>query len=88
MSTTIDNGADLGAGATRKQRRAAGIAEAASGGMKVLLLKLVMLGVVDAIAIYGLIVLASAGQWLVAGLVFVVTVVVIWFYFSFRKLPA
>lgn len=88
MSTTIDNGADLGAGATRKQRRAAGIAEAASGGMKVLLLKLVMLGVVDAIAIYGLIVLASAGQWLVAGLVFVVTVVVNWIYFSPRKLPA
>lgn len=90
MSTTIDDevAAETPQKPTKKQRRAANIADAASGGLKMLLVKLLMLGLVDAIAIYGVIILAGAGQWLVAAIVAVVAVVVNWIYFSRRKLPA
>lgn len=90
MSTTIDDevSAETPQQPTKKQRRAANIADAASGGLKMLLVKLLMLGLVDAIAIYGVIILASAEQWLVAAIVAVVAVIVNWIYFSRRKLPA
>jgi len=73
---------------TKRQRQAANIADAASGGMKMLLIKLLALGLVDAIALYALFILATAGQWLVAAIVAIVAVVVNWIYFSRRKLPA
>lgn len=90
MSTTIDDEVtpETRPKPTKRQRRAADIADAASGGVKMLLLKLLLLGIVDAIAVYGVVILASAGQWLVAAIVAVVTVIVNWIYFSRRKLPA
>ncbi|HET6672406.1 MAG TPA: ABC transporter permease subunit [Agromyces sp.] len=73
---------------TKRQRQAAGIADAASGGVKMILVKLLALGIVDAIALYALFVLATAGQWLVAAVVVAVAVAVNWIYFSRRRLPA
>ncbi len=90
MSTTIDEDvtAETPQKPTNKQRRAANIADAASGGLKMLLLKIVALGILDAIAVYAVFVLVMNSQWLVAGVVAVVTAVVNWIYFSRRKLPA
>jgi len=73
---------------TKQQRRAASIADQASGGIKMLLVKLVALGIVDALALYAVFVLALHEQWLVLGLVAAVTAIVNWIYFSHRKLPA
>ncbi|GAA1968039.1 ABC transporter permease subunit [Agromyces allii] len=97
MSTTIDDpatagepntGATGGTPPTRRQRQAAGIADAASVGVKVLLVKLLGLGIVDALAIFGIIILVGAEQWLVAAIVAIVAIAVNWIYFSRRKLPA
>jgi len=91
MTTTIDDDVTSETPPlkpTKRQRQAANIADAASGGMKMLLIKLLALGLVDAIALYALFILATAGQWLVAAIVAIVTVVVNWIYFSRRKLPA
>ncbi|WP_084003192.1 ABC transporter permease subunit [Agromyces aureus] len=97
MSTTTEGqatagdpttGAPGGTPPTRRQRQAAGIADAASVGVKVLLVKLLGLGIVDALAIFGIIILVGAGQWLVAAIVAIVAIAVNWIYFSRRKLPA
>jgi arabinogalactan oligomer / maltooligosaccharide transport system permease protein len=90
MTTTIDEDvtAETPQKPTNKQRRAASIADAASGGLKMLLLKIVMLGILDAIAVYAVFVLVMNSQWLVAGVVAVVAAAVNWIYFSRRKLPA
>jgi arabinogalactan oligomer / maltooligosaccharide transport system permease protein len=90
MSTTIDDGVTEQAPQkpTKKQRRASNIADAASGGMKMLLLKLVLLGMLDALAVFAVLVLFGAGQWLIAAIVAVVAALVNWIYFSRRKLPA
>ncbi|ANJ28625.1 maltose ABC transporter permease [Agromyces aureus] len=64
------------------------MADAASVGVKVLLVKLLGLGIVDALAIFGIIILVGAGQWLVAAIVAIVAIAVNWIYFSRRKLPA
>lgn len=73
---------------TKRQRQAANIADAASGGIKMLLVKLLLLGILDAIALYAVFVLVTGGQWLVAAIVALVAAVVNWIYFSRRKLPA
>lgn len=73
---------------TRRQRQAAAIADAASGSMRMLLIKIVLLGLVDAIALYALFVLVGAGQWVVAVIVAAVAALVNWIYFSRRRLPA
>ncbi|MET0976612.1 MAG: maltose ABC transporter permease MalF [Leifsonia sp.] len=89
MSTTTDDVAvETTPPPTRNQKRAARIAEAASMGVKTLLLKIVLLGIVDAIALYALFVLIGHEQWLVAAIVVIVTGLFNWIYFSPRKLPA
>ena len=90
MSTTIDEDvtAETPQKPTPKQRRAANIADAASGGLKMLLLKIVALGILDAIAVYAVFVLVMNSQWLVAAVVAVVAAIVNWIYFSRRRLPA
>ncbi len=91
MTTTIDDEVTAETPSpqpTKKQRRAANIADAASGGMKMLLLKLVLLGILDAVAVYAVLVLAMNEQWLIAAVVVIVAAVVNWIYFSRRKLPA
>ena len=71
-----------------RSRSAARIAEQASGGVKVLLVKMAALAIVDAIAVYALFVLVLSDEWLVAALVTIVTLIVNWVYFSRRALPA
>lgn len=89
MTTTIDDEVEAASKKpTKRQRQAAGIADAASGGLKMILVKLLGLGIVDALAVYALFVLVGAGQWLVAAIVAVVTAIVNWIYFSRRRLPA
>ncbi|MGW9182831.1 ABC transporter permease subunit [Agromyces sp. NPDC055661] len=90
MSTTIDDDVttETPPKPTKRQRQAANIADAASGGIKMLLLKLVLLGILDAIAVYAVLVLAGFGQWLIAIVVAAVAALVNWIYFSRRKLPA
>jgi arabinogalactan oligomer/maltooligosaccharide transport system permease protein len=73
---------------TRRQRQAAAIAEAASGNMKVFIVKLVLMGLVDAIALYAIFILALQREWIVLGVIVAVTAVVNWIYFSRRRLPA
>ena len=90
MSTTIDDDVttETPPKPTKRQRQAANIADAASGGLKMLLLKLVLLGILDAVAVYAVLVLASFGQWIIAAVVAAVAALVNWIYFSRRKLPA
>ncbi|WP_298865900.1 ABC transporter permease subunit [uncultured Microbacterium sp.] len=73
---------------TRKQRQAAAIAEAASGHVGWTLLKIVLLAIVDAVAVYAAFVLFTASEWLVLGIVAAVTILVNWIYFSRRRIPA
>lgn len=73
---------------TPRQRRAARLAEAAGGGWKVLLLKIVALGIIDALAVYSILVLVRSDQWIAAGVVFAVTAFANWIYFSRGNLPA
>jgi len=90
MSTTIDDDVttETPPKPTKRQRQAANIADAASGGIKMLLFKLVLLGILDAVAVYAVLVLAGFGQWLIAIVVAAVAALVNWIYFSRRKLPA
>ncbi|KFF59349.1 maltose ABC transporter permease, partial [Cryobacterium sp. MLB-32] len=87
MSTTIDEEVTEKK-PTPRQKQAARMAEAASGGVRAILTKIVLLGIVDAMAVYALFMLLAKQQWLVFGLVLVVTLVVNWIYFSPGKLPA
>jgi arabinogalactan oligomer/maltooligosaccharide transport system permease protein len=90
MTTTTDEDVTTEAATppTKRQRRAASIADAASGGLRTILIKMVLIGIVDAIALYAVFILALAGEWVVLGVVAVVTIVVNWIYFSRTKLPA
>lgn len=71
-----------------RERRAVRIADTASGGWVVIAVKILALGILDAIAIYALLVLLRGEQWVISALVAAVTVLVNWIYFSRRKLPA
>ncbi|RXZ50173.1 ABC transporter permease subunit [Agromyces binzhouensis] len=90
MSTTIDEDVATGSATppTKRQKRAARIADAASGGIRSILVKLLLLGIVDAIAVYAILVLALSQDWLILAIVVGVTVLVNWIYFSRRALPA
>ncbi|WP_019179593.1 ABC transporter permease subunit [Microbacterium yannicii] len=72
----------------RRQRRAASIAEAASAGWKVWLTKIVLLGLVDAFAVYGILLLAFRGEWLVPLIIAAITVLVNVVYLVPGLLPA
>ncbi|MET1019479.1 MAG: ABC transporter permease subunit, partial [Microterricola sp.] len=73
---------------TRRQKQATRIADHASIGVKMLLVKIFILGIVDAIAVWALFVLVLKEEWLLAAVIAVVTVLVNWIYFSRRTLPA
>jgi len=73
---------------SRQSKRAGRIADAASVGIKILLVKILLLGIVDAISVYALFVLFLKQDWVVFGLVVAVTLVVNWIYFSKNALPA
>ena len=71
-----------------RSKRAARVAEAASAGIKMILLKIVLLGIVDAVSVYALFVLYLGERWVIFGLVIVVTGFVNWVYFRGGGLPA
>ncbi|MDP3950763.1 ABC transporter permease subunit [Microbacterium sp.] len=73
---------------TKRQRQAANIADAASGGWKLLLFKVIALGIIDALAIYAIFVLIQSDQWIPAIIVLAVTGAANWIYFSRGNLPA
>jgi len=86
--TTEDETTDQAPPPTARQRRAARMAEAASVGAGPLLAKIAMVGLVDAVAVYALVVLVPQRQWVMAAAVAVIAVIVNWVYFSRKKLPA
>jgi len=73
---------------SRRSIQAARIADAAGGGWKLLILKVLALGIIDALAVYSILVLVQSEQWVAAGVVLVVTGVANWIYFSRGHLPA
>ncbi|QJA00561.1 ABC transporter permease subunit [Leifsonia sp. PS1209] len=73
---------------SKRSLRAARVAEEASVGVKTLILKILLLGIVDATSLYALFVLFANKSWLPFGIVLAVTLVVNWIYFGKRKLPA
>lgn len=73
---------------SRRQRRAAAYAEAASAGWKVWAIKIVALGVIDALALYAVIALAASAQWTPAVLVAVGVVAINVVYLVPGLLPA
>jgi arabinogalactan oligomer/maltooligosaccharide transport system permease protein len=60
--------------AEKRRRRAERYAEAASIGWKAWVFKIVALAVIDAAALYAIMVLAGTGQWVVAAIVALITV--------------
>jgi arabinogalactan oligomer/maltooligosaccharide transport system permease protein len=75
-------------GRARRRRQAERIAERAGGGTRALILKLLLLGIVDAIAVYAVLVLIGFEQWVVMGVVVAVALLVNGIYLSRRALPA
>ncbi|MBO3663110.1 ABC transporter permease subunit [Microbacterium stercoris] len=73
---------------TKRQRQARALADRASGSLAALIVKLVLLGIVDALAVYAVLVLIGFEQWIVIGIIIAVTLFVNWIYFSGRTLPA
>jgi arabinogalactan oligomer/maltooligosaccharide transport system permease protein len=88
MTDTIEATAEQTAPPTSRQRRAARLADAASGRTRWIIFKIAMLAIVDAVALYAVAVLLLHGEWLVLGLVALVTVLVNWIYFSRTHIPA
>ncbi|MBD3940304.1 maltose ABC transporter permease MalF [Microbacterium sp. NEAU-LLC] len=73
---------------TPRERSAARIADAASGKTRWLVLKIALLAIVDAVALYAVFVLFLHNEWLVLAVVAAVTIVVNWIYFSRKRIPA
>ncbi|QEW04089.1 ABC transporter permease subunit [Microbacterium lushaniae] len=72
----------------KRHRRAERYAEAASAGWKVWLVKTAALAIIDAAAVYATMVLAASDQWVIAGIVALVTVAVNVVYLTPGLLPA
>ncbi len=88
MSTSTQQPTPPDVRRARRSADAARMAEAASGGWVAVLVKIVALGLVDALAVYAVLVIARSGDWVVAGIVTVVTVIVNVIYFRRGALPA
>lgn len=74
--------------AERRRRRAERFAEAASVGVGVWIVKIVSLGIIDALAVYAILVLLVDGNWLIALAIAVVAVTVNLIYLVPGLLPA
>ena len=59
-----------------------------SGGIRVMLLKITLLAIVDAISVFALFILLLRGDWIVFSIVLVATIAINAIYFSKRALPA
>ncbi|HRQ00717.1 MAG TPA: maltose ABC transporter permease, partial [Terrimesophilobacter sp.] len=86
----IDNGVTVEESTppSKRARQAKRIAEHAGIGARALTVKIVLLGLVDAIALYAVWVLFLHDEWFVLGAVVVVAVLINWVYFSRRNIPA
>lgn len=73
---------------SKRSRRAGRIADQASGGVVALLVKIGLLAVVDAIAVYALFILVLKQDWLLFAIVAIGTAAINVIYFSRRMLPA
>lgn len=72
---------------TKRSKRAGRIADQASGGVVALLVKIALLAVVDAVAVYGLFILFLKQDWLIFAIVLIMTVLINVVYFSRGMLP-
>jgi arabinogalactan oligomer/maltooligosaccharide transport system permease protein len=73
---------------SKRSKRAGRIADLASGGVVALLVKIGLLAVVDAVAVYALFILFLKQDWLLFAVVVIVTAAINIIYFSRRMLPA
>jgi len=85
---TIDESREVEPPPSKKSRRAARIADAASVGWKLMVFKVIALGIIDALAIYAALVLIQSEQWVPAVVVLAITAVANWVYLSRGNLPA
>ena len=72
---------------SKRQKRAGRIADHASGGVTALLIKISMLAVVDAVAVYGLFILFLRQDWVVFAVILVITAAINLIYFKRGWLP-
>jgi arabinogalactan oligomer/maltooligosaccharide transport system permease protein len=88
MTLTQDPEREAPEQATRRQRRATRIADAAGGGWGLVLLKIVLLGLILALAVFAALVLVRTDQWVPAILVVAVALLAVWVYTGRGRLPA
>lgn len=87
MSTTTESPRETRE-QSKRRRKAARIAEHASGGITVLLVKTLVIAVIDAISLYALFVALTAGDWIVFGVILVIAAAINLIYFKRGWLPA
>ncbi|QMU96185.1 ABC transporter permease subunit [Microbacterium esteraromaticum] len=87
MTTTQDPVHETVSPPTPRERRAARIAEAAGGGWALVLMKIVLLGLILALAVFAAIVLVRTDQWVPAIIVIAVAVLAVWVYMGRGRLP-
>lgn len=87
MTDTLQTPTDQTAPPTKRQRSAARIADAAGGSVRWLIVKIALLAIVDAVALYAVFVLFLHDEWLVLAVVVAVTALVNGIYFSRRRIP-
>ncbi|WP_235008075.1 ABC transporter permease subunit [Microbacterium timonense] len=85
---TMDRDAAVETPPSKRSQRAARIAEQAGAGWKLLIFKVVALGIIDALALYAALVLFQSDQWITAIAVLIVTGIANWVYFGRGNLPA
>ncbi len=90
MSAPVTEDSDVAVDPRRTKRsiRARRLADGASVGWKLLLVKILAMGVIDALAVYSVIVLAQTGQWVPIVVILLVTGFANYIYFSRGNLPA
>jgi len=88
MTITEDPGTDAPTRRTARERRATRIAEAAGGGLALVVFKIVLLALILALAVYAALVLVRTDQWVPAILVVAAALLAVWIYLGRGKLPA
>lgn len=73
---------------TKKSRIAARIADRASVGVATLVVKIVVLGVIDALSLYSAFLLISTHRWIILGFLGLGTAIVNWVYWSRKHIAA
>lgn len=87
MTITQDPEHGVVAPRTARQRRAARIAEAAAGGWGLVLMKIVLLGLILALAVFAAFVLLRTDLWVPAVVVVAAALLAVWVYMGRGRLP-